>query len=376
MQARFKHKTRCSLRIIVLCLVALFFLSCTANDKYPENIILFIGDGMGVAQISAGKIAQGRLNLERFSITGLVTTHSESNLVTESAAAATALATGHKTGNRAVAVAPDKKPLKTLFEHAQERGKSTGIVVTSSVTHATPAAFMAHTADRDNQADIAEQIVNGPTDVLIGGGWAYFIPESNAGSRRSDQKNLLNALENKMPVVLSFDKLPAGGEHQKLAALLAPVSLPKAAERNYTLAELTKAAIGILSKNRKGFVLLVEGSQIDWAAHDQNPGTIISEMIDFDGAIGTGLDFARQIRNTLIVVTADHETGGFAVHDGSIVNRQVTASGFTTTGHTATMVPIFACGPGSAAFSGIQDNARIGQTLIDLLLQKDINKNL
>ena len=371
MQVTFKHKTRCSARIIVLCLVALFFLSCTANDKYPENIILFIGDGMGVAQISAGKIAQGRLNLERFSITGLLTTHSESHLVTESAAAATALATGHKTDNRAVAVAPDKKPLKTLFEHAQERGKSTGIVVTSSVTHATPAAFMAHTADRDNQADIAEQIVNGATDVLIGGGWAYFIPESNAGSRRSDQKNLLNALENKMPVVLSFDKLPAGGKHQKLAALLAPVSLPKAAERNYTLAELTKAAIGILSKNRKGFVLLVEGSQIDWAAHDRNPGSIISEMIDFDGAIGTGLDFARQIRNTLIVVTADHETGGFAVHDGSIVSKQVTASGFTTTGHTATMVPIFACGPGSAAFSGIQDNARIGQTLIDLLLNRE-----
>ena len=325
---------------------------------------------MGVAQITAGKIVQGKLNLERFSVMGLVTTYSENKLVTDSAAAATALATGHKTDNREIAVSPGNKPLKTLFEYAQERGKSSGIVVTSSVTHATPAAFMAHTADRDNQADIAEQIVTGSTDVLIGGGWAYFIPQSNAGSRRGDQKNLLIKLESKMPVVLSIDKLPSGGGHEKLAALLAPVSLPQAAERNYTLAELTKEAIGILSKNRKGFVLMVEGSQIDWAAHDQNPESIISEMIDFDGAVGTGMDFARQSRNTLIIVTADHETGGFAVLGGSIVNKQVTASGFTTTDHTATMVPVFAYGPGSAAFSGIQDNARIGQILIDLLLKQ------
>ncbi len=370
MKATFKRTTRCSVYIIVLFLVVLFFVSCTAGDKYPQNIILFIGDGMGVAQITAGKIVQGRLNMERFSAMGLVTTHSENNLITDSAAAATALATGHKTNNHEIAVSPDKKHLKTLFEYAQELRKSTGIVVTSSVTHATPAAFLAHTADRGNEAGIAEQIVNSGIDVLIGGGWTYFIPESNEGSRRKDKKNLLTALENKMPVVLSYDKLSSFGEPKKLAALLAPVSLPKAAERDYTLAELTKDAIGILSRNRKGFVLLVEGSQIDWAAHDQNPGEIISEIIDFDGAVGTGLDFARQSRNTLIIVTADHETGGFAVHDGSMETRQVTASGFTTTGHTATMVPIFAYGPGSATFSGIQDNAGVGQTLIDLLLNR------
>ena len=163
---------------------------------------------------------------------------------------------------------------------------------------------------------------------------------------------------------------PLTGEHKKLAALLAPVNLPKAAERDYTLAELTEEAISILSKNRKGFVLLVEGSQIDWAAHDQNQGEIISEMIDFDGAVGTGLDFARQNGSTLIIVTADHETGGFAVHDGSMETRQVTASGFTTTGHTATMVPIFAHGPGSVTLSGIQDNAGVGQTLINLFFEQ------
>ena len=368
MEAKLKRTRWRATFIIVLFLAALFVIHCAAGDNYPKNIILFIGDGMGVAQITAAKIVQGKLNLERFAVMGLATTYSENNLITESAAASTALATGHKTDNRAIAVSADNEPLKTLFEYAQQQDKSTGMVVTSSVTDATPAAFVAHTADRGNQADIAEQIVNSGTDVLIGGGWSYFIPESNEGSRRKDKKNLLTTLESKMPVALSRDNLIPHAKQEKLAALLAPVGLPKAAERDYTLAELTGTAIGILSKNRHGFVLMVEGSQIDWAAHDQNPEEIISEMIDFDGAVGAGLDFARQNGNTLVVVTADHETGGFAIQDGSMETRQVTSSAFTTTGHTATMVPVFAYGPGSRIFSGIQDNARTGQSLIDLLL--------
>jgi alkaline phosphatase len=370
METTFKGKRRRGGCIVVLFLVALFFINCTAGDKYPKNIILFVGDGMGVAHITAAKIVHGRLNLERFAVVGLVTTAAADNLITDSAAAATALATGHKADNRAIAVSEDKKPLKTVFEYAQQLGKSTGIVVTSSVTDATPAAFVAHSADRGHQAQIAEQIVNSGIDVLIGGGWTYFIPESNAGSRREDQKNLLTDLESKMPVVLSSDKLTSAGKPKKLAALLAPVSLPKAAKRDYSLAELTQAAIGILSQNSRGFVLMVEGSQIDWAAHDQNQVEIISEMIDFDGAVGAGLDFALKNRSTLIIVTADHETGGFAVLDGSIETRQVTASGFATTGHTAAMVPIFAYGPGSGAFSGIQDNTHVGRIIIDRLLDR------
>jgi alkaline phosphatase len=354
----------------VFFLIFLILCNCSRNDTYPKNIILFIGDGMGVAHITAGKIARGTLNLERFPVTGLVTTHSENELITESAAAATALATGHKIDNGAVSVSADGKPLKTLFEFAEELGKSTGVVVTSSVTHATPAAFFAHIEDRRHHADIAEQILNSGLDVLIGGGWTYFIPESNAGSRRQDNKNLLNLLESQMPVVLSYDRLP--GQGKKLAALLAPDGLPKAADREYSLAELTEVAMRILSKTRKGFVLMAEGSQIDWAAHDQDHNEIITEMIDFDGAVGTGLDFAQKHGNTLILVTADHETGGFAVHDGSIKAKQVASAGFTTTGHTAAMVPIFAYGPGSRNFSGIQDNARVGQTLIDLLLNREI----
>ncbi len=363
------YKRKSIIVCTVLVLVLLISGNCSRNDHYPKNIIICIGDGMGVGHITAGKIARGTLNLERFSVTGLMTTHSESELLTDSAAAATALATGHKTRSRVVGMSADHQPLKTLFEYAEELGKSTGLVVTSSVTHATPAAFYAHVEDRRRHAEIAEQIINSGVDVLIGGGWKYFIPQSNEGSGRTDNNNLLQTLETHMPVVLSFDRLPDPGD--KLAALLAPDGLPKSANRDYSLATLTKVAIEILSKNRKGFVLLVEGSQIDWAAHDQDPEGIIAEMIDFDDAVGAGLDFAQKHGDTLIVVTADHETGGFAVHGGSMQSKQVTATGFTSSGHTAAMVPIFAFGPGSNRFNGIQDNAQVGRAIISRLLKTD-----
>ena len=359
----------------LLCLglfCVFLLLGCAADKDYPENIILFIGDGMGVSHITAGKIARGNINLERFSSVGLVTTHSASRLITESAAASTALATGYKTNNRAISISVDKQPLKTLFEYAKEMDKSIGVVVTKSVTGATPAAFLAHAEDRRQHADIAEQIANSDIDVLFGGGWAHFVPNSNEGSKRKDQKNLLTVLETRMPVIFNDDELSAHTESPKLAALLAPGNLPKAHNRDYSLSRLTRIALDILSRNRNGFVLMVEGSQIDSAAHDHDPQYLIAELIDFDDAVGTGLDFAQKNGRTLIVVTADHETGGLAVHDGSIKDRQVASTAFTTTGHTAAMVPLFAYGPGSALFSGIQDNPRIGQNLIGLLLKEEI----
>ena len=352
----------------VLCV--LLVLGCAAENDYPDSIILFIGDGMGVAHISAGRIAAGTLNLERFSVGGLVTTHSADRLVTESAAASTALATGKKTSNRAVGVLPDGTPVKTLFEYARDMGKSIGVVVTSSVTDATPAAFMAHVDNRRKQADIAEQIVNTGIDVLIGGGWGYFAPKSREGGRRKDNKDLLKVLESRMPLVLDHKEIFKHSESKKLAALLAPMGLPKAANRDYSLAGLTRIAIRILSKNPNGFVLMVEGSQIDWAGHNNDMPYIISEMLDFDAAVGAALDFAEHRNRTLIVVTSDHEAGGLAVHDGSIDSREVSKSAFTTGGHTASMVPIFADGPSSTEFGGILDNARVGQLLIDRLLKR------
>jgi len=370
----FLLRLKSAYRLFCLSLLCAFLvIGCTGDKDYPQNIILFIGDGVGVSHISAGKIARGDIQLERFPVIGLVTTYSADHLVTESAAAATALATGHKTNNRSVSVSTDNLPLKTLFEYAKEQGKSTGVVVTSSVTDATPAAFVAHANDRRRQADIAEQISNSGIDVLIGGGWSYFVPVTNEGSKRNDHKNLLAVLESRMPVILTQNQLSPQTDSEKLAALLAPEGLPKSSERDYSLSRLTRIAIEILSKNRRGFVLMVEGSQIDWAAHHHDQQDLIAEWIDFDDAVGAALDFADQNRRTLTVVTADHETGGLAVLDGSIKSRQVTSTSFATGGHTATMVPLFADGPGSSRLSGIQDNARIGQTLIELLLQIDSN---
>jgi len=358
----------------VLFLILLIFGNCSRNDTYPKNIIIYIGDGMGVAHITAGKIARGNINLERFSVSGLVTTHSANHLVTESAAAATALATGYKTNNRAVSVSPDNLPLKTILEYAKERGKSIGVVATSSVTDATPAAFLAHADDRRQQVDIAEQIANSGIDVLIGGGWAYFVPATNEGSKRKDQKNLLAALETRMPLILTDDKLSAHTDTQKLAALLSPGNLLKAADRDYSLTRLTQTAIHILSKNRNGFVLMVEGSQIDSAAHDHDQQHLIAELIDFDDAVGAGLDFAQKNHRTLIVVTADHETGGFTLgaagSNGYDADYSTINPTFASTNHSATLVPVLAFGPGAENFIGIYENTEIFHKLVSLIVSE------
>jgi len=321
---------------------------------------------MGLSQITAAKIAKGRLNLEKFETIGLLTTYSKDDLVTDSGAAATAIATGHKTYNGAIACDSKKNTLKTIFEYAKEKGKSTGLVVTCTITHATPAAFVAHVDDRNKHAEIAEQIAESDLDVMIGGGWAYFVPESFAESKRRDAKDLLAVMKKKqMQIALSIKELRETKNPKKLACFVAPVNLPKVKARDYSLAELTSRAISILSKNEKGFILMVEGSQIDWAAHDNNSDDIISEVIDFDDAVGIGLEYALYNKNTLVLVTADHETGGYAIHGGSIGARKVTASGFTTTDHTAVMVPLFAYGPGDKYFGGIQDNTIIGKRIIE-----------
>ncbi|UCF05149.1 MAG: alkaline phosphatase [bacterium] len=355
-------------RLIVLFCIAVsvlgFRTAVTGEPQAPRNIILFIGDGMGVAHITAAKIVSGTLNLERFTVVGLLTTHAHDDLITDSAASSTAMATGVKTYNGAISVSPDGKPLKTVLEYAEELGMSTGLVVTCSVTHATPAAFAAHIDNRQKENEIAEQIVASGVDVLFGGGWAHFVPQGTTGSRRRDDTDLLTRLAAEMKIARSPEEFRDLGDVPRAAALLARRHPPVAAKREISLAELTEKAIRILSKNENGFFLLVEGSQIDWVGHDHDSDEIIAEMIDFDGAIEKGLDFAENDGTTLVIVTSDHETGGYAVHGGSMSNGEVTVNGFTTGGHTAAMVPVFAYGPGAGTFGGIHDNTYIGATMI------------
>jgi alkaline phosphatase len=334
---------------LILCLFAT--AAVFAGDAVPKNIILFIGDGMGLSQVTAGKIAKGRLEMERCPVAGFCTTWSDGSLVTDSAAAATALATGVKTRNGMLGETPDGQPLKNMVEAAEEKGKATGVAVVCSLTHATPAGMIVHVPSRKQDVEIAQQIAASDVDVLFGGGRNYFEP-------------VLTGLQKKMPVALTTEEFRKLGTPEKAAALLYPVHPPYAAEREISLKELTQKAIGILSQDEDGFFLMVEGSQIDWAGHKNDATNIVSETVDFDDAVGAGLDFAEKNGETLVIITADHETGGFAVLGGSVENQTVDKTGFVHGDHTAAMVPVFATGPGSAAFSGVIDNTDIGKTMI------------
>lgn len=338
----------------------------TTLASTPHNLILMIGDGMGVAHLTAARVAAGHLEMERLPVGGLEATWSASDLVTDSAASGTAYATGQKTLNGAVSVSPSGEPLKTVLEHAEDRGMATGLVVTCSITHATPAVFVAHVAGREDDLEIARQIAESDVEVLFGGGRSFFLPRGEGGAR-DDGANLLDVLRERMPVALSADEFRGLGDTDRAAALLAGEQPPPVRERDPDLAELTEKALEILSRDEDGFFLMVEGSQIDWAGHENEHEWLVDETLDFDRAVGVVMDFAERDGRTLVVVTADHETGGYALLDGSLERRTVTAPHFACDDHTASMVPLLAYGPGSAAFGGIGDNAVVGQRLIEIV---------
>lgn len=327
-------------------------------NKRPLNVILMIGDGMGLTQISAGLYRNGnKLNLERFPIIGLHKSYSSSDLVTDSAAGATAFSCGIKSYNGAIGVDKDTVSVPTILEEAEKKGLATGLVATSSITHATPASFIAHVRFRDQYEDIAADFMKTEIDLFIGGGRQYFE------RRKTDDRNLWQELEAKNykvsamakedldKVVLDFSKnfafFTAEGE---------PV--PAASGRDYLPLASRLAPVFLNQRSKgKGFFLMIEGSQIDWGGHANDSQYIINEMLDFDKAVGAVMDFAAEDGNTLVIVTADHETGGYAIMLGSTMDSIV--PGFTTKGHTASLIPVFAYGPGSELFGGIYENTAI-----------------
>lgn len=345
-------------KFLLLFCISGALIGCTEKSD-PKNIILFIGDGMGSAQLTAGLISKGSLEMERCPVVGLVTTWAANTLVTDSAAGATAMATGFKTNKGVVSEDPEGKRLKTVVEFAEQRGKSTGLVATSAITHATPACFATHVSHRSEFNNIAKQLAESEVDVLFGGGLDHFSP--------SNKPSCLPKLQARMTVVTTAEEFRGLGAPERAAALLYGGHPPYAAERDVSLKELTKKAIEILSLDDDGFFLMVEGSQIDWAGHQNDATNIIGEVVDFDDAVGVGLDFAEQNDDTLVIITSDHETGGFAVIDGSLEKCLVTRSGFSTDYHSATIVPLFAFGPGSGEFAGLLDNTDIGKKIIRLV---------
>jgi alkaline phosphatase len=330
-------------------------------SKKPVNIILMIGDGMGLTQLySALTMNHGQLNLTQFKSIGFSKTYSASDYTTDSGAGGTALAAGNKTFNGAIGVNKDTIPCKSILEYAEINGLSTGLVSTSAITHATPASFIAHNKSRDDYEGIAADFLKTDIDVFIGGGRDNF-------SLRKDNRNLLNALRDKnYQVIFSMDSIK-NISHGKLAGLTAHQQNPAVIEgRDDMLPAATTTALNILSNNKKGFFLMVEGSEIDWGAHANNGDYVALEVIDFDKAIGNALNFAQKNGNTLVIVTADHETGGMAIIDGNYEAGTITAK-FSTTNHTGVMVPVFAYGPGAELFQGIQENTEIFDKMMSLL---------
>jgi alkaline phosphatase len=341
--------------MVFLLISMLTISSCETEKEQPQikNIILMIGDGMGLPHVYAAmSVSTDSLNIQRCTTTGLQTNYSADNYITDSGASGTALATGHKTLNGSIGVDAQGNPVKTILELAEENGLATGLISTSSLTHATPASFIAHQSSRGSYEQIASDFLKTDIDVLIGGGYDHF-------TKREDNQNLIDQLKaNGYTVTTTLDET-INADAGKLAGFTAPVHNPyRLKGRNDMLPRSTSKAIDILSRSSKGFFLMVEGSQIDWAAHANAADTLIDEVLDFDQAVGIALDFAEKVGNTLVIVTSDHETGGVTLTRGNMNEHTVTLN-FASKDHTALMPVVFAYGPGSTEFSGIYDNTDI-----------------
>jgi len=327
--------------------------------KTPKNIILLIGDGTGLSQMSASQFYnENSSNFERFPVVGLLKTSASDALITDSAASGTAYASGIKTYNGAIGVDQDSVPVPTIVEQISKFGYSTGVIATSSINHATPAAFYAHATSRRDYSDIAAFLPTSDIDFFAGGGRRFF-------NQRTDERNLLDELaENSFTVdTVALPTTSTG----KQAFILAEAAMPTMLEgRGDFLPNATALALQNLSQNEKGFFIMIEASQVDWGGHGNDADYLIAELLDFDKTIGVALDFALQNEDTLVLVTADHETGGFTLSsDGDDYNK--IKPSFSTTGHSATMVPILAFGPGAELFGGISENTSVYDKMMSLL---------
>ncbi len=338
--------TKVLILTVLAVLAVLIVHACNGGSASPrpsrpaKNIILLVGDGMGPEVVGLARdysqtinkrelwieraIAEGRLALVHASALG--------TLATDSAAAATALATGERTVNGMISISPQGRPLTTILEMAKKNSRSTGLVTTTRLTHATPACFAAHVEERDSEGEIAQQMFEAGVDVMLGGGLAYWVPEdtgvsdfgkltpvagAGAQSERTDGSNLLErAAAAGYEIATNRDELLAARAGKKLLGLFAASHMPYALDRRSddaantpSLAEMTEAALAILSKNQKGFFLMVEGGRIDHAAHNNDIASLIADTIDFDNAVGVARAFAKKTGETAVFITADHATG-------------------------------------------------------------------
>jgi alkaline phosphatase len=416
---------------VFFILSALTLFSCSPSPKHPtaKSHIFFIVDGMGHAHLTGARIYAGgsdhRLHIESFPVVGLVRTYSSNDYVTDSASSATAYASGVKTYNRSIGLTDPAKtpsgksePLPTLLQRAQEAGKSVGIVTTTRVTHATPAAYYAQVPNRNMEQEIAEQLINQKIDLVLGGGRSFFLPES-VGGLRKDGRNLLEEHRARGDQVLTeYSELTASqlSLNTPLLGLFEDDHLPYDLNRTDSqlpLSALVEFAITHLSKNPKGYVLIVEPGRVDHASHMNWARLAFGDMLAFDEAIKVTLRLRDS--QTLVVVTADHETGGLALNGYAPVDQTqgerllknqtrdfanphynhgliswASGPGFdsplivdeeeinfrhkatypapkNSAYHTAVDVPLFALGPGQEMFNGFHNNNEIVHRVIKIL---------
>lgn len=325
----------------------------------PKNVILFIGDGMGHAQVQSALLAaEEPLHMQRSTNAAMVTTHSFDDLVTDSGAGGTAIATGQKTRNGMIGMNPDSIPIPSILDIFANEGRSTGLVVSCAVTHATPASFVAKAVSRHLYEDIAADFLTSKIDVAIGGGITHF-------NKRKDGRTLTDEMQAKGFSYLN--ELPETGKgFDKLLVLTDSVHPESVLNgRGNLLPNGTRIALEALSQNEKGFFLMVEGSQIDWGGHANDSAYVVSEMFDFDLAIKEAFDFADTHPETLVLITADHETGGLTIIHPS--KNEPVAFNFSTKSHSGVGVPLFAYGAAAQKFGGIMDNTDIVPLILEVV---------
>ena len=348
-------------RYLMFVMVLLSPLYSFNQEPKLPNIIMMIGDGMGLSQISSGMYSNNNYtSLERSHHIGLIKTHSLDDLVTDSAASGTAMSSGVKTYNRVVGLDKNFSPVNSILEISRDKGYMTAIIATSTIVHATPASYYSKVKSRYDYEEIASQLSKSNINFFVGGGEKYF-------NDRRDKRNLMNEMDdylfanslesfirinsNKIGFLTDFDE-PIG-KHEG---------------RKPSLEDIVQATVQKLSSFNKPFFLLVEGSQIDWGGHDNDSEHMISEMLEFDRTVEKVFNFADKDKNTIVVITADHETGGLSIIDGNLEDSKV-VNKYVSDSHTATMVPIFSFGPYSSLFKGIYDNTEIFDKLEAIIIK-------
>ena len=346
-----------------------------AKDKTPKNekvknVILIIGDGMGLGATASWMINQnyGPTCFDRAQYAAVVKTYSANSRTTDSAAAATAIATGNKTNNSMLGMLPDGTKPSSVAKLAQDKGLSTGIVVTSYVLDATPGGFYAHVDNRGKKKEIAENLIEFKPEVIVGAGRKYFT-----GKKYTDENLIDKAVNAGFTYIETPEEFYSTWTTPILGLMGEGSQLDEADVNSDLLTDLAGHTFEILEKNKKGFFAMIEGSHIDHAAHANNSDEVLWLMEEFDKLVNSAFDYADTHKGTLVIVTADHETGGITLVPGS---KDFTKgeSGFemkySATSHTASPVILYSYGASAWKFGGVMDNTDIFKKIKSVLIDK------